>query len=502
MTHVTRKMTGLTMMAVLCAGGLRAQFSADYQVNTVDGVGVNWAGDYIVGSNTSFNVLNVVNGGALTNVNGYLGFVASSGNHLAMVNGTGSHWYNSAYLHLGYYGTDSRLIVTNGGKVTVTSPCYVGRHYGATRNHLQVTGIGSLFNSLSTLAVGQQGPANQMTVSDGGQVFNASSYGAVGYYSNGNKVLVTGAGSLWKALTKLYLGFGIGYCNNQLIITNGGLAVNNDAYIGYDTGTTNNSVLVAGTGSVWTNGGASVGYRGSYNYLTVTDGGKVISSGSSYVGTFSGANSNRLVVSGEGSVFKSDLEMGREGYACQMFVTNGGWATVRYGSVGSSSNGNRVVVSGVNSRWDYSSLVVGNKGSGNQFEVNNGATVAGPISPTQYNYVMVGGWAGFTGNVLKITSGGMLDANTMIVTNAGNGIVNSGGIYQFSSATPTLTTNGLEAASPIVLTNGVISFRSIANAPLGPGTQLTRIAYQGDNGYRLNGATNASVGNRLADFSL
>ena len=155
MTNVTRKMTGLTMMAVLCAGGLRAQFSADYQVNTVDGAGVNWAGDYIVGSNTSFNVLNVLNGGALTNVNGYLGFVASSGNHLAMVNGSGSHWYNSTYLHLGYYGTDSRLIVTNGGKVTVTSPCYVGRHYGATRNHLQVTGSGSLFNSLSTLAVGQ-----------------------------------------------------------------------------------------------------------------------------------------------------------------------------------------------------------------------------------------------------------------------------------------------------------------------------------------------------------
>jgi len=93
----------------------------------------------------------------------------------------------------------------------------------------------------------------------------------------------------------------------------------------------------------------------------------------------------------------------------------------------------------------------------------------------------------------------MLDANTLIVTNAGNGIVNSGGIYQFSSATPTITTNGAEATSPIVLTNGIISFRNLVNAPLGAGTPLACIAYQGDNGYRLNGATNASAASYTFD---
>ncbi len=483
----------LTVVAVFCAGGVWAQFSANYQTNTIDGVAVNWAGDYSVGSNTCFNVLQVLNGGALTNVNAYFAFATGSSNNLALVSGSGSKWYSSADMNMGYSGSDNRLTVSNGGQVTVNSRVFVGRSYTMVRNHLEVTGSGSVLSCANYFAVGHQGPDNLMTISDGGQVLNTL-YGMVGNYSGGNKALVTGPGSLWKSPSDLYVSKGQSVCNNQLIVTNCGWVVNKDAYIAYDTGSTNNSVLVTGVGSVWTNtGGMGVGAKGSYNELTVTAGGQVVAAGSSYVGTYAGANSNSLVVSGSGSLFKSDLEMGREGKDCRMFVTNGGLAVVRYGSVGSSSNGNQVVVSGANSRWEYATLAVGNRGSGNQMEVSQGATVAGPINPTQYNYVIVGVNSNATGNILRIASGALLDANTLIVTNAGNSIVNSGGIYQFSSATPTIATNGFSATSPIVLTNGTVSFRNIMNAPLRAGTQLTRIDFQGDNGYRLNGATNASV---------
>jgi len=501
MRHATRfgrVGAGVVVLCLVCTA--RAQYGADGQTNTIDGASVVWAGDYAVGSNTSGNVLLILNGGALTNVTGYLGFEASSDDALAVVDGAGSRWHSSLYMQLGHYGSGCRVLVTNGGVMTVANRTFIGRQYYAESNHLEVAGSGSQFRCANNFAVGQQGANNRMTVRDGGQV-SSTLYGAVGFYSSGNLAVVSDAGSMWTTPTELYLSYGISHQNNRLIVTNGGWVADKDAYIGYDDRTAGNAVVVTGAGSVWTNsGGASAGWKGSFNRLDVADGGTVVADGMT-VGTFAGANSNRVTVSGAGSFLRivSNLEMGRQGKENTLTVTNGARMYGRYCLVGSFTNGNRAVVSGPGTRWEYFTLTLGKTGNDNRLEITDGAEVAGPAAPSQYSVLSVGSVAGATGNRITVDAGCLLEANNMIVTNEGNTIVNYGGIYQFSSATPSLTTNGLASVSPIVLTNGIISFRAVANAPLGPGTHLTRIAYQGDNGYRLNGATNASVASYTFD---
>jgi hypothetical protein len=57
MKNATRKMRVLSIVVGMVASLSHAQFSANHQTNTINGEGVSWTGDYIVGSNTSFNEL-------------------------------------------------------------------------------------------------------------------------------------------------------------------------------------------------------------------------------------------------------------------------------------------------------------------------------------------------------------------------------------------------------------------------------------------------------------
>lgn len=504
MKSMIRKTVVLAVAVAMGAGGAWAQFSANYQTNTINGVGVKWPGDYTVGSNTCFNVLEVLNGGTLTNTAGHMGFTATASNNLALVSGAGSIWTNTSECNVGYSGSGNRLIVTNGGQVANANG-FVGRNWAAapTLDQAEVSGAGSVWRCIGYLAIGNSAAGNRLRISDGGRVY-ASNNGIIGQWGDakGNEVVVAGNGSLWQIGADLYLGKNALSSNNRLIITNGGTVADVNGFFGNQATANSNIAVISGSGSSWTNtGGCSVGLYGSLNEMSV-DNGALVFDDSGYLGNYPGANSNRVVVSGSGSVWtnKTNFTAGGSGVANSLVITNGGVVYGRYSYAGSSSNGNRVVVSGANSRWDYFSLAIGQSGgSDNQVEINCGATVAGPLTPSQYSYVVVGGKAGFTGNVVRVGDGGVFDFNTLIVTNAGNSVLNSGGIYQFSSTTPTITTNGTEATSPIVLTNGIISFRNLANAPLGAGTQLARITYQGDNGYRLNGATNASVASYLFD---
>jgi hypothetical protein len=92
---------------------------------------------------------------------------------------------------------------------------------------------------------------------------------------------------------------------------------------------------------------------------------------------------------------------------------------------------------------------------------------------------------------VQITDGGTLEANKISSGFGGMGTLsNRGGIYQFTTNAPTLTAN---TANSIVLTNGTIAFRGIANADVYAnqvGSQLTNITFQGNNIFRLNNASN------------
>ncbi|MDD4016633.1 MAG: hypothetical protein PHV28_01695 [Kiritimatiellae bacterium] len=342
MKCAVRKMTVLSVAAVMAAGVSRAQFSANYQTNTVDGESVVWSGTYCVGSNTSFNVLEVLNGGTLANGEGDLGYTATSSNNLALVSGPGSVWTNSSEMNVGYSGAGNRLVITNGGLVA-NARVNIGRSWSGTPmlNRAEVIGSGSVWQCKGTFAVGGSSSGNQLTVSGGGRVVN-SDYGMVGNYAGGNMALVTDPGSRWESPADLYLGKGdsTAYSNNSLVITNGGCVVNKDSFIGNGVGSTNNTVLITGAGSVWTNtSSVSVGLNGARNQVTVTDGGRIATVNLS-LGANSGANSNRLVISGAGSLCRAtgSSYLGGSGIYNSVVVTNGGMLWDYIAHVGNVSN--------------------------------------------------------------------------------------------------------------------------------------------------------------------
>src|SRR5437867_282703 len=94
----------------------RAQFSANFQTNTISGVS-NWVSGagYVVGSNTFSDALIIQSGGVLSNGDSYLGYEIAGSNNVAVVNG--GVWSNRTSLSVGYFGAGNQLVVSNGGAV-------------------------------------------------------------------------------------------------------------------------------------------------------------------------------------------------------------------------------------------------------------------------------------------------------------------------------------------------------------------------------------------------
>ena len=101
---------------------------------------------------------------------------------------------------------------------------------------------------------------------------------------------------------------------------------------------------------------------------------------------------------------------------------------------------------------------------------------------------------------VSIQNGGLLEANTF--TQPAGTMINVGGIYQFSTVTPTVNPT---TAGSIVLTNGTISFRAVTNADVFAnwpgGNQITNILYQGANAFRLNAASNTAAKSQTYTFA-
>src|SRR5207247_2236473 len=82
---------------------------------------------------------------------------------------------------------------------------------------------------------------------------------------------------------------------NALIIQSGGALSNGDGYLGFETGGSNNTVLVTGSGSVCSNSAdLRVGYAGIGNSLVISNQGAVFN-GFGYVGNNSTSRSNNVL---------------------------------------------------------------------------------------------------------------------------------------------------------------------------------------------------------------
>jgi T5SS/PEP-CTERM-associated repeat protein len=461
----------------------RSQYTTNFQINISSGMASNWSGDYVVGSNTFADVLFVQNSAVLANGNGYLGYEASGNNNLAAVIGSGSVWSNGGSLYIGNSGASNFLWITAGGAV-VASNSYLGYNLTGTNNEVLVSEPGSVWSNSGDLAVGSYGSSNTLAITSGGKVYNNS--GNVGYFadSDNNAVTVTGNGSVWSNRNDLAMGYwneeGLYNGGNTLTISNGGAVYcANGSAFNIDGDPDVSTVVVTGSGSVWSNSGdLTLGYA----ELTVAAGGAVYSAGGSIIGS--------VLVTGIGSVWSNSGSL--FWYGGELTITNGGavysgggdlWTFIQgfitievtdpgsvwniAGSIDEDSSGDQVSLTITNGGVVYSGGVTmeGNytseanvTGAGSVLNIAGGLDISrGCFMGISDDGVVIADGAG--GNALNIT----VARGGLYVTN-GTGIIYLGG--EFGSVTlngGTVTANQLVvnksefSANPFILESGLFA---------------------------------------------
>jgi len=414
-----------------------AQYTANYQTNTISGVTSIWTGDYVVGSNTFADVLVITNGGSLVvpGARGFLGYEASSSNNSVMV--SGGTWTTTDHLYIGNSGSGNSMVISNGGTV-VNSIGYIGYYTGSTNNSVLVTGSVSHWNNLSSIYLGFNGSGNSLVISNGGTVVNSNGTVGVNSDSSNNRVLVTGSGSVWTNSSYVNVGgYGSG---NSMVINTSGTVVNTNGRIGYNAGANNNSVLVTGTGSVWSNSGdVFVGFDGSGNSLVISNGGAVLNS-LGYIGNDDDASGNSVLVTGTGSVWSnsSSVFVGFDGSGNSLVISNGGTvvsSNLYVGSNSTSSN-NLVTLNGGN-------LIVTNPAQSGVLDVRRGTLTMNSGTNTVDTLLLTNGVSS-----VMVFNGGSLTVRTATI--------GTGAVLQFALGTnsnPAVVSSNLTLAGALNITD-------------------------------------------------
>lgn len=437
---------------------------------------------------------------------------AAGGYSNSMVVDAGAVVTNFSYVNLGYCNragsmSGNILVVTNGGKVVGTSGAtssMLGRPANAgswcAGNRLVVTGSNSVFQITGAFEVGGStvgtNTDNVLQVDDGAALVLGSftvgkgttGHGNAAYFGGGSRPTTVALGTV----TVGSVGWDHAVSATNVTVSSGTISLGKP-------GTTNCSIRLQG-GTAWTcSGGLSIGKDGSGSGHRLT-----VDGGGSTGGAVLTLNDNSEVG------YASAAGAAQNGNA--LIVTNGGWLTVvtaanglRIGYTALSGTGycvgNEVVVSGPGSRLTASGIQL-NVGwctlattwsSSNRLVIADGARVVG--TPVRAGY---GAYASnATNNTVEVRTGGLLEANTLATDGPGNGnrITNDAAIYQFTTATPTITPAA--GVGSISLNNGTIAFRGVTTVNVTNnwcGSQLTNMAFSGANTFRLDNATNAASG--------
>ncbi len=442
------------LAAVLLAGSAQAQYTGNNQTNTISGFAVDWTGNgaYIVGDTWVYDALLIQNGGVLSNTVGYIGNQPGADDNTALVSGTGSVWSNINNLSVGYYGTGNSLTITNGGAV-YNAYGVIGYQSGADDNTVLVSGSSSVWESAANLFLGYQSSGNILTIANGGTANDIDGVLSGSNTSSNNAVLVTDSGSVWSNSDVLYVGeYGPG---NSLTISNGGYVLCDGPGAISVFNSSSNTVLVTGSGSAWNANEVIVGYLGSGSLLTITNGGAVYAGlYGAYVGFEIGASNNTVVVSGNGAAWidSGELDIGDSESGNQLVIGAGG-----------SVLATNVVISNFSLNLDNTpsnnviqvnggSLIVANAGNGQLIVSQAGGTgslILNSGSVTVDQLVLAnGGNSLFTFNAGTLTSSGTFVTNNQVFvvgdgTDAATFQLN-GGIHSFA--------NNLEIANNATLT--------------------------------------------------
>jgi fibronectin-binding autotransporter adhesin len=400
---------------------------------TLTGAGSRWLlGDgALVGYSGSGNRLVVSNGAALVTASiSYFGFNVSSSNNEAVVTGPGTIWTNSFNfgLRVGNNGANNRLLVGDGG-LLASFDDIIGENSSSSNNVALVTGVGSLWTNRLDLTVGQSGSANLLVVSNGATLA-AARHAFIGrnLSAGANVVTVTDSGTRWFVASNLVVGSNGPF--NRLVIRNGARLENTFGAIGEGLSSSNNVVIVTGSGSVWSNANQlNLGGRGGNNQLVVSNGALVHSVGAFLGGNTASGGTNEAVITGPGSFWRStgSLFVGTSTSGNRLVVTNGGWIRNSTASIGSLGEDNEVTVTGAGSTWtNGGTLIVGVSGRRSRLVVSDGAVVHEPFD------LRMGENATSTNNRIVVDGGTLVMASStsgLFDVRRGTNVLNAGLIY-------------------------------------------------------------------------
>ncbi|MET0229564.1 MAG: hypothetical protein ABW186_01370, partial [Rhodanobacteraceae bacterium] len=243
---------------------------------TVDGAGSAWHHTFELYVGYGNGTLDITNGGTVTDFFGYIAYFPefpgrSSGT--VNVDGAGSSWTSDSTLHVGDSG-DGVLNVTNGGAV-VNGEGYLGFDFGSM-GAASIDGEGSSWTNFGFFYVGDGGDGT-LDVTDGGAVDSFGSFSYIAYAAASTSIAtIDGAGSRWTNGNGFYVGFD---GDGTLAITNGGVFSNGFfANVGFSPGSTG-TVAITGAGSLFDNAGVlsiggNVSSSGGTGMLRIADDGE------------------------------------------------------------------------------------------------------------------------------------------------------------------------------------------------------------------------------------
>lgn len=475
-----------------------------------------------------YGVLMVTNGGRVENNFGNMGFnsVASTG-VTAIVTGNNSVWTNRSILNIGHSGPLNRVTVTSGGTLGCGSGINIGN--GGASNQLIVTsggrvlgggarfGLstfslgnlavitdpGSQWTLTSELDVGDSSSFNQLFLTNGARILSAGVFVGAKFIQSGigssNLVVLAGAGSTVTNTSKSAVGdFG---SFNQLIITNAAMfrtTSGSDHTLGFQVSSSNNTMLVSGTNSLFSNHGTIaqfyVGFGGTLNQLAVRDGG-FVQTDAGHAGYGGTSSNNVILVADPGSTFScfNGLNIGYSGSFNQLVVSNGGTVSTPalYLGVNATSSNNTAAVAGGN-------LFVTNASGTGVTDVRNGAlTLHSGLLQTDRLLLTNGQWSQFSFNsgTLRTRSTSVTNNSTVLV--AGNATLEllGNGTHAFAGGLQimnngTLAGNGTLSGMLTILGGGTLAPGSdgispamgkitLNNSPLWQGTIVLKLSKNG-----------------------
>jgi T5SS/PEP-CTERM-associated repeat protein len=197
-------------------------------------------------------------------------------------------------------GRDSsfnRMLITNGALLN-GGGVVLGEYPTACSNSLVLSGGSRWIMPSGFISMGGTGACNRIEVTGGAALLTSQTRLSFDPASTNNELIVAGAGSVWTNISSLHLGYVNAGGGHRAVVADGGLLVNTLAVIGSQPSSSNNQMLVTGAGTACINANLQIGGSGSGNRLVITNGGKVTGSTSILLGANSGSINNRIIVDG------------------------------------------------------------------------------------------------------------------------------------------------------------------------------------------------------------